>query len=185
MDTKLSPDGFFWMRDGVLSPEFCDALIAKFEGCPDKHKGITLDGYLPAMKTSTDLMLSVHPDFEEEDTTIYTVLSLHARDYNAQLSHSPWKSNLRDTGYNMQRTEPGQQFIWHTDFFANVEKNEIRTSTFIFYLNDVEEGGETEFANGIIINQQNHVSGAISTQAQYTSKRGDTTTTTSPNPSIH
>lgn len=35
-------------------------------------------------------------------------------------------------------------------------------------------------ANGIILNQQNHVSAAISTQAQYTSKRGNTTYATSP-----
>ncbi|MSP52802.1 MAG: LbtU family siderophore porin [Gammaproteobacteria bacterium] len=35
-------------------------------------------------------------------------------------------------------------------------------------------------ANGVVLNQQNHISGAVSTQAGYTSKRGSTTTTTSP-----
>lgn len=152
MDTKLTPDGFYWMRDGALSPEFCEALIAKFEACPDKAPGRTLKGYNPEFKVSTDLMLSGHPEFREEDETLHLSLTLNMRDYIDQLTHRPWKGTFGDSGYNLQRTLPGEYFNWHTDFFADPWKNIIRIFTFIWYLNDVPgPGGYTEFCNGITV----------------------------------
>ena len=152
MDTRLTEDGFYWMRDGVLSSEFCEGLIEKFEKCSDKGPGRTLSGYQGSIKSSTDLMLSGHPDFQEEDQTLYLSLQLNIRDYLEQIKHNPWKGPFGDTGYNMQRTEPGQYFNWHTDFYANPWENYLRVYTFIWYLNDVVgEGGYTEFCNGIKI----------------------------------
>ena len=152
MDTRLTEDGFFWMRDGVLSPEFCQGLIAKFEECPDKGPGQTLRGYNPDSKRTRDLMLSEHSDFREEDETLYLSLTLNMRDYFEQLQHRPWKGPFDDTGYNMQRTLPGEFFNWHTDFYADPWSNIVRTFTFIWYLNDVPgEGGYTEFCNGVTV----------------------------------
>lgn len=149
-DTQLTDDGFFWMRDGVLSPEFCQELIAKFEACPDIGPGRTLSGYHSNTKFSTDLMLSGHPDFREEDQTLYLSLQLNSRDYLEQIKYRPWKGPYGDTGYNMQRTLPGEYFNWHTDFFADPWANIVRVYTFIWYLTDVTgEGGYTEFANGL------------------------------------
>ena len=51
----------------------------------------------------------------------------------------------------MQRTKPGEGFDWHNDFYATTTQNELRVLTFIWYLNDVDEGGETEFVNGVVI----------------------------------
>ena len=149
-DTRLTEDGFFWVRDGALSPEFCDALIEKFEECEDKGPGQTLSGYNPNSKQSTDLMLSGREEFNDEDQTLYLSLTMNMRDYVDQLKHRPWKGPFDDTGYNMQRTLPGEHFNWHTDFFADPWANTLRVFTFIWYLNDVPgEGGYTEFCNGI------------------------------------
>ena len=150
MDTRLTEDGFFWVRDGVLSSEFCQALIAKFEDCPDKGPGQTLKGYNPDSKKTTDLMLSGHPAFKEEDETLYLSLTLNMRDYFNQLQYRPWKGPFDDTGYNMQRQLPGEYFNWHTDFYADPWSNIVRAFTFIWYLNDVPgAGGYTEFCNGL------------------------------------
>ena len=52
-----------------------------------------------------------------------------------------------------QYYEVGEEFKSHTDFFEKdqmqnfTKKNGQRTFTFMVYLNDVEEGGETEFIN--------------------------------------
>ena len=152
MDTKLTSDGFFWMRDDVLSPEFCQALIAKFEDCPNKGPGRTLKGHILPIKKSTDLMLSGRPEFREEDETLYLSLTLNMRDYIEQLKHRPWTGPFDDTGYNLQRTEPGEYFNWHTDHFADLSKGVIRVFTFIWYLNDVPgPGGQTEFCNGVTV----------------------------------
>lgn len=60
--------------------------------------------------------------------------------------HSSYSESIQGQYY-----EPGQEFKAHTDFF---EENEMathggalgqRTYTFMIYLNDVEQGGETEF----------------------------------------
>ena len=150
--TRLSKDGFYWMRDGVLSGEFCEALIAKFEAHPEEqHEGMSLGGYIPEYKKSTDITLTGNPLFKEEDHTLYLSLTLNMRDYFSQLDYAPWQSGLGDTGYNMQRTQPSEFFSWHSDFFATVKDNYLRVLTFIWYLNEVTEGGETEFKNGLIV----------------------------------
>jgi hypothetical protein len=141
---------FFWVKDGALSPETCNSLIAKFEEHPHKIQGRTLAGHRPNIKQSTDLFISEQPEFEEEDRSLAMVLSLSTREYIGQLPHVPWRSNFRDRGYTIQRTEPGQFFNWHSDFYIDPDNLWVRALAFIFYLNDVEgEGGETEFCNGL------------------------------------
>jgi hypothetical protein len=150
MDTKLTENGFFWMRDGVLSPEFCNDIIAKFESCPDKKSGVTVQGYRPDSKISTDLFLSGHPNFVKEDKVLCDSVSANVSDYLAQIDRHPWSPPFTDTGYNMQRTLPGEHFDWHSDFHVNALNQTVRAFTFIWYLNDVPgSGGHTEFGNGV------------------------------------
>ena len=54
--------------------------------------------------------------------------------------------NLSDTGYQIQRTLPGEFYTWHNDFYY--EQHKSRFLTFIWYLNDVYEDGYTEFIDG-------------------------------------
>ena len=37
------------------------------------------------------------------------------------------------------------KYIYHNDSSIKLDKNKFRVITFLWYLNDVEEGGETEF----------------------------------------
>ena len=48
-------------------------------------------------------------------------------------------------------------FRWHNDFSLDKQYG-LRMLTLIWYLNDVEEGGETEFVDGTIVKpkQDNH-----------------------------
>ena len=146
----LTSDCFYWVKDDALSPEFCQSLIDRFESCPDIAEGTTLNGY-SHLKRSTDLCVSGREDFKEEDQTLYLSLTLNMREYLSQLKYRPWRHGLRDSGYNVQRTKPGEGFDWHNDFYATTTQNELRVLTFIWYLNDVDEGGETEFVNGVVI----------------------------------
>ena len=47
-----------------------------------------------------------------------------------------------DTGYQIQKTQPGDYYIWHHD------QTTSRLVTFIWYLNDVKDDGYTEFIDG-------------------------------------
>ena len=55
---------------------------------------------------------------------------------------------LTDTGYQMQKyTKNEGRYFLHHDFLADDIHNikQYRMVTFLFYLNDVEDGGETTF----------------------------------------
>lgn len=55
-----------------------------------------------------------------------------------------------DTGFKIKRYDPGDYFHWHHDL-TNTDKQGLRQIGCIFYLNDVVEGGQTEFLDGTII----------------------------------
>ena len=62
-----------------------------------------------------------------------------------------FKSNTyNDTGFKLRRYDPGDYFHWHHDL-TNKDELGWRHVGCIFYLNDVAEGGETEFLDGTLI----------------------------------
>jgi Rps23 Pro-64 3,4-dihydroxylase Tpa1-like proline 4-hydroxylase len=55
-----------------------------------------------------------------------------------------------DSGFQIQRyTKDVGLYNFHNDF--HIDGRGFRSLTYLFYLNDVEEGGETEFYNGLKI----------------------------------
>jgi hypothetical protein len=64
-------------------------------------------------------------------------------------------NDMTDFGYDVLKYCKNDGFYkFHTDFLSSFNKKELsielRKISFIWYLNDVEEGGETEFFNGKI-----------------------------------
>ena len=58
------------------------------------------------------------------------------------------KKNVIFYSFMVQRYLKNEgKYIYHNDFTIDVDKNEYRIMTYLFYLNDVEEGGETVFWN--------------------------------------
>jgi hypothetical protein len=145
---SLNNENFFWVKDEAISPELCKNLIKKFEMSPNKEPGRAGFHYIPTHKQSTDLFISGLPEFAEEDQSLSTALTLGVNEYVHQLKQIPWALNFRDTGYKVQRTEPGQFYHWHSDFYIDLDFRYVRVLTFIWYLNDITDGGETEFYNG-------------------------------------
>ncbi len=145
---NLSNHPFVWERENSISAELCSTLIQKFEEHPAKEPGRTLHGLDLTRKQSTDLFISQLQEFAEEDRVLASVLTSHVREYINQLEHVPWRGNFEDSGYKIQRTEPGQFFDWHSDFYIQPGCKWVRTVTFIWYLNDIAKGGETEFFYG-------------------------------------
>lgn len=60
-------------------------------------------------------------------------------------------SVIASKGYNVtdfkyQITNPSQGYhIWHSEYDYNISETRLRWGVWTFYLNDIEEGGETEF----------------------------------------
>lgn len=137
----------------VLEINTCEIIIDKFEKDENKVRGVTSSG-VSDIKITYDL----HSDkwHGEEWNNIYILLkdALHSHiiKYYEELGNlfSPYR-HTQDSGFQIQRYIKNQGiYKYHDDFY--VDRRGFRTLTYIFYLNDIEDGGETEFYNGKKIN---------------------------------
>ena len=149
----MSP--FIWVKDGVLDAEFCKDVIHKFDKDERSRPGQTSNGVDTKVKTSLDLQISTLDDWKKEDAVFFGALSNHLDVYQAHLDNILpdipifGSRDVRDYGYQIQKTAPGEEYVWHQD--SRFEDGYARVLTYIWYLNDVDEGGETEFYDGSII----------------------------------
>lgn len=143
---------FIWSKSNALSSEFCKNVIYKFERDLRKVSGKTLGGFNDSVKKSTDISISYLSEWKNEDEVFYKSLHESLFEYKKYLAENLYNNindlQITDTGYQIQRTIGGEGFYnWHHDFYEDFQ-NGCRIITFIWYLNTVEGGGETEFIDG-------------------------------------
>jgi hypothetical protein len=141
-----------------LDGDFCDHLIEKFEKDDRIIDGTVGSGYMPEIKQSKDLLISIHDEWNEEDLKISSILTKANQTYTDQIRPKfelgAAGQNFEDTGYQIQKTVPGGFYSWHNDFSCfydqNVKEIRPRLFTFIWYLNTIHEenDGYTEFISG-------------------------------------
>jgi len=137
----------------ALTKEFCDKCIEKFNKDENTYQGVTGAGVDLNVKRSIDLAITGCEGWEEEDDIFFKSLNKHLNDYTNKwqawsLGVASENNSWRDSGYQMQRTDPGDFYIWHNDFSCGNNDNAPRYITFIWYLNDIHEDGYTEFIDG-------------------------------------
>jgi Rps23 Pro-64 3,4-dihydroxylase Tpa1-like proline 4-hydroxylase len=66
----------------------------------------------------------------------------YLRQYMTRWGEAFKSVEIHHEGFRMARYNPGQQFDWHSD---NMAGSYTRVMTAMWYLNTVEEGGETEY----------------------------------------
>jgi hypothetical protein len=158
-------DLYIYIDNESISKDMCEIIINKFINDERKSKGITTDGD-SKIKVTNDMVISVLNDWREIDNYLYEKLNIALNEYSKKnlkknsgenvttfdklinMSHHIYGSE--DFGYQVQSYKANTGYYeWHTD---NIKKdflkmNQVRVLTFIWYLNDVEIGGETEFLN--------------------------------------
>ena len=163
--TTVNKDPYVYIEDNVFTDEFCKHVINKFDNDSRQQWGITSGGVNFVVKKSKDLRITDFPDWQQEDGVFYETLQYGINNYTKHINLKiplmsrtlnvpiPLSAVLGihgdksgDSGYHIQRTLPGDGYTWHDDFQVNQE-NGIRRLTFIFYLNDVDEGW-TQFYHG-------------------------------------
>lgn len=159
-------DNFIYLIDNNLDEIFCDNLIKKYENDKNKYIGVVgRNGTInKELKNTTDLQISRYQNWKNEDTILCQALNKGINEYidnilnnltninifNINLNIFSKIYNNNDTGYKIQKYDRDKGYYnYHNDFEYSVKG--VRVITFIWYLNDVEEGGETEFINGTII----------------------------------
>ena len=150
---KITNENFVGVYDGFFSPQFCDNLIEYFEWCQKANKTyqrpeierIKADTGANLNPTNTQeinfaflniqgFMGEFNDAFWNECYSDYLTRYSVLKDYNNHTIYS----------YKIQKTWPTQGYhVWHSED-GSVEMSR-RVGVYILYLNDVDEGGETEF----------------------------------------
>jgi len=155
----------------VLDRDKCQEIIRRFEESPLKGDGQTADRSPSKSKVSTDLYISHLNDWADIDDYIFNEFNQYVKKYlnflDDYFGGKVRASNTRimDSGYQIQRTQVGEYYRWHTDDQYSAVFDSItlpisgnpdtgsagyqrRLFTYIFYLNEGFSGGRTQFKVG-------------------------------------
>lgn len=138
------PD-FIRLYKNALPGDFCEHLIEKFEKDDRKGPGRIAAGVFPEVKRSTDLNITLAGGWEEEGEILFSSINDHLGVYTKEFFPLCQVTTVdpQDWGYQIQRTDSKGYYVWHND--SAIHDGMHRLLTFIWYLNTVPKGGETEF----------------------------------------
>ena len=156
---------FIYENDYSMPDILCDEIIKKYEKNKDFHyEGLTHGGVQKYIKDTKDFIIPKCLNETEEwykiENFLYKELKKNFEIYKKNLSnnieykpennhnilHKILDADQHIDCFMAQKyTKCIGKYIYHNDFHNDFNNKRYRTVTFIWYLNDVEEGGETEF----------------------------------------
>ena len=149
-------DNFIGVFDNALSKEHCEELIKVYEGSVELNYAISRkdmgkekiyqDNNLVFVGSKTyvkdDIFFdAVQPPVQQFVNLAWTSYEEYAKKYGVLTSLA---SHRFYDSVKIQKTKPSEGYhVWHCE--QDNRKNGSRLLLVMVYLNDVEEGGETEF----------------------------------------
>lgn len=159
-------DNLIYIVENSLSESFCSNVIKYYENNSTNHKkGMigNIKSDLPVINTkiknSIDMSFDVNDmcsGMENYNITeeLISELKIHCEKYidGIKKINININKNILFKDFNIQKYEMGKgKFIYHNDFYIDKQYMKYRFLNFIFYLNTVECGGETQILNDHII----------------------------------
>ena len=151
MENIKKPENFIRVYDKAFSPEFCKSVIEYYEWCQTNNKTWPRDDDNIVRK---DDACTINPASSLEFDWTHTSWLL--KEFNSLFWSKYYKSyceefsTLKKFGghtiftYKVQKTEPGGGYhVWHAE--QDQRGHAVRIAVYTIYLNDVLDGGETEF----------------------------------------
>lgn len=166
---------FIYQKPNSISPELCKTIIEYFEKEENRYQGVTSDGLNVNVKNTTDFAIPPESFFcgenENEETlnkwtNICKILNEQLQEninhYMRELKNSPSFSSdnfrllnakyLTEDTYQIQKYIRGEgKYVYHNDFSVDWNRKQYRVITFLWYLNTISEGGETELLGEILV----------------------------------
>jgi len=146
-------DKYIYVKKESLSKKCCENIIELFEKDTSRYEGVTHSGLNKHIKNTTDLVIK---NEDEKWKDIHDILALELQTtiklYITNLYEDSFEdkytyfknTNLVSNNFMVQRyIKKHGKYIYHHDFHKNKEGH--RVITFLWYLNTIEDGGETEF----------------------------------------
>jgi len=142
---EVNNTSFIFTKDNALPGDLCIEMIKRFEDNEDdQYEGRVgqMANKNQSIKKSTDLVVSNKQHWEDVDKALFHSLGMAIREFRETYPY--FKGPFKDSGYAIQRTNPGEHYHWHIDGGSHDFMN--RQLVAVWYLNDVAgPGGETEF----------------------------------------
>ena len=148
MDLRLSD--FIKIYDDVLDKNICNELIDIFEKSLEFHERVEND----RKPNFTQFNLTANSNLNEINSRVHNqVISKvlkYKKEYYKYIDNRcfPEKNSFEQFRIKKYNTDGNDLFDTHVDVMDH--ESSRRFLSFLFYLNDVEDGGETEF-EGLVI----------------------------------
>jgi hypothetical protein len=160
---------YIYTNENSISKELCYDIIQMFESEENKNDGRTLGGVNKKVKDTVDYVINANDKkWYKYHQFLYKELSRNIKNYldglnknncinnNNQLSSLNYNyfdgKNLDIETFMVQRyIKNTGRYIYHNDFMVDIKNSKHRVITYLWYLNDVEEGGETVLEDNIFI----------------------------------
>lgn len=151
MSEISKPEDFIMVYDDILSLEECHKIIEYFEY---QQKNNRTHGRSPGeslRREDNSYCLGSYECTYSEETIDPVISSFHKnfweiayKDYSQKYAALDDIQRHKIFSFKLQKTVPGSGYhIWHSEC-CNRESS-VRVGVYVLYLNDVHEGGETEF----------------------------------------
>jgi len=157
---------YFYINQSSISQELCKTIINIFDSDNRKYEGVTFGGLNKNIKDTQDLIIPNSPEKPGFDkwnkirNFLDKELAKNTKEYikildelvnknhekeNTVYEYTTFGDFVTNESFMVQKyTKQKGRYIYHNDFSCINEKK-YRVITFLWYLNTVKEGGETEF----------------------------------------
>jgi hypothetical protein len=150
---------YVYTNSQSISKQLCDEIIHLYENEHNKqYHGVTGGGLNKQIKDTMDYIISTEEPWAKIRTFLGEELFRNVKIYieklnqntmeneNSELTYKYFdKATFNTDAFMIQRyIKQVGRYIYHNDFDIKPNTNEFRVITFLWYLNTVEEGGETD-----------------------------------------
>lgn len=147
---EISVENFVGIYDGYIPYSECDNAIDVFkkeEFLKKSYERIRLENCSPNYKNDSAINIEQHEDWFTSFKPLLLNLDMALKDYcrRTGILEAYGIKDLEYTTIKIQKTLPTQGYhVWHVEHSGHFD-SAFRALVFTVYLNDLEEGGETEF----------------------------------------
>lgn len=150
---KSTYENFVGIYENAFSDEYCDALIQHYEWAAKNNRSF---GRPEAERIKKDDSTVLNPISQHDINFLTPNIGAYVDEFNRVFWEQCYAEYLKEYSvladydrhtvytYKIQKTLPsGGYHVWHCEDGSLLHS--ARVGVYILYLNDVEEGGETEF----------------------------------------
>ncbi len=169
-------DNYVYVNKLSISKELCDDIILMFENETNgKYEGVTGGGLIKKVKKTIDFSIPMNIQNSSKETyfkwekiknflddelnrnskiyinKLIKLLNIEKKEINSVYYIFSTKF-ITNNSFQIQKYIKNEgNFTYHDDFKVDWKQNKYRVITFLWYLNDVNEGGETELWDNYLI----------------------------------